>query len=330
LLIEEAGLTVLFILAFVNGANDVGKSVATVVESSGARSVRRALVWGGISSGLGSIVAVLVAGRLLSSFTQALLTPTPAQSFVLAVLMGTTVWVLAATLFRLPVSFTHAIVGAIIFEAVYLFGFAHLDWTTVGVRVLLPLAGGPFAALVLTYLLHRIKPSKPRPQGQEMKQPRRITVLAHWGSAGATAFARGINDAPKMVALGIILLPLGIQTNPSPAYLFVGSAVFIGSIIWGRRVTQTLVGRVVPLDHASNVRAGVATAAVVSLGALFGAPLSTTHVAAGATAGIAGGRKEHVRSALVGFILAWFVTLPAAGFLTIGASMLLPRIQGLF
>ncbi len=329
MLIEEAGLAVLFVLAFVNGANDVGKSVATVVESSGGRSIRRALVWGGTFSGLGSVVAVLVAGRLLSVFTQALLTPTPTQSFVLAALIGTTVWVLGATLLRLPVSLTHAIVGAIIFEAVYLFGFAHLDWTTIGFRVLLPLAGGPFAALFFAYLLHRIRPGKQRPEGQAVKQPGKIAALAHWGSAGATAFARGVNDAPKMVALGIILLPLGLQTNPLLTYLFVAFAVFIGSIVWGHRVTRTLVGRVVPLDHESNVRAGVATAAIVSVGAFFGAPLSTTHVAAGATAGVAGGRKEHVRSALAGLILAWLVTLPAAGFLTIGASMLLPRIQGL-
>lgn len=330
MLIEEAGLAVLFVLAFVNGANDVGKSVAIVVESSGGRSVRRALVWGGVFSGLGSVLAVLVAGRLLAVFTQALLTPTPLQSFVLAALIGTTVWVFGATLLRLPVSLTHAIVGAIIFEAVYLFGIAGLDWATIGFRVLLPLAGGPFAALILTYLLHRTKPSKPKPESENAKQPPgKIIGTAHWASAAATAFARGINDAPKMVALGILLLPLGLQTNPSLTYLYVAFAVFVGSIIWGRRVTQTIVKRVVPLDRESNVRAGVATAAVVSLGALFGAPLSTTHVAAGATAGISGGRKEHVRSALVGFILAWFVTLPAAGLLTIGASMVLPRIQGL-
>jgi len=35
LLAEEVGLTALFVLAFANGANDVGKSVASLMSSTG-------------------------------------------------------------------------------------------------------------------------------------------------------------------------------------------------------------------------------------------------------------------------------------------------------
>ncbi len=303
----------------------MGKSVATIVETSGSRSIRRALAWGGVFSAMGSVTAVLVAQQLLATFTGTLLTPTPAEYFVLAALTGTAVWVLGATLLRLPVSLTHAIVGAILFEAVYLFGFNHLAWTTIGLRVMLPLAGGPFAALFLTYLLHHLHP-KPQPEGQPVKKPGSFLGAAHWGSAAATAFARGINDAPKMVALGVILLPVGLQTRSWIPYAFVGGAVFLGSIIWGHWVTQTLVGRFIPLSHDRRVSAGVASAALVSVGALLGAPLSTSHMSAGANAGISGGRREHLQSILNSFLLAWFVTLPAAGLLSIGAFTLLGKI----
>ncbi len=306
----------------------MGKSVATIVEGSAGRGIHRALAWGGLFSAMGSITAVLVAQQLLTVFTGTLLTPTPADNFVLAALGGTAVWVLGATLLRLPVSLTHSIVGAILFEAVYLFGFSHLAWTTIGLRVLLPLAGGPFAALFLAYLLHHLHP-KPPLEGQVVKQPGRLLGAAHWGSVAATAFARGINDAPKMVALGVILLPVGLQTRNWIPYAFVGGAVFLGSIIWGHWVTQTLVGRFIPLSHDRRVSAGVASAALVSVGALLGAPLSTTHMTAGATAGISGGRREHLQSTLNSFLLAWFVTLPAAGLLSIGAFILVGKILGL-
>src|SRR5207253_883877 len=72
LLVEEVGLTVLFVLAFANGANDVGKSVASLMSSAGPggpRLGRRPLLWGGVFSGLGSVSAILISGRLLTVFT---------------------------------------------------------------------------------------------------------------------------------------------------------------------------------------------------------------------------------------------------------------------
>ena len=328
MLIEDVGIGVLFLLAFASGANDVGKSVATIVETHGARSIRRALAFGGLFSALGSVTAVLIATQLLSTFTSTLLTPTPADTFILAALSGTLVWILGATLLRLPVSLTHAIVGSILFLAVYLFGLHSLAWTSIILRVFLPLAGGPLAAFLLGYLVHRLKHGPATPSPDTAKKPGRLLGAAHWSSVAATSFARGINDAPKMIALGIIILPATLKTSTWQPYALVGIAVFLGSIIWGHWVTQTLVGRFIPLSHDRRVTAGVATAALVSFGALLGAPLSTTHMTAGAHAGISGAKREHLQSTLVSFLIAWLVTLPLAGLLSIGTFLLIGRIPG--
>ncbi len=312
MLIEDVGIGVLFLLAFASGANDVGKSVATIVETHGARSIRRALAFGGLFSALGSVTAVLIATQLLSTFTSTLLTPTPADTFILAALSGTLVWILGATLLRLPVSLTHAIVGSI----------------SIIIRVFLPLAGGPLAAFLLGYFVHRLKHGPATPSPDTAKKPGRLLGAAHWSSVAATSFARGINDAPKMIALGIIILPATLKTSTWQPYALVGIAVFLGSIIWGHWVTQTLVGRFIPLSHDRRVTAGVATAALVSFGALLGAPLSTTHMTAGAHAGISGAKREHLQSTLVSFLIAWLVTLPLAGLLAIGTFLLIGRIPG--
>jgi phosphate/sulfate permease len=90
----------------------------------------------------------------------------------------------------------------------------------------------------------------------------------------------------------------------------------------------TLVDRAdrsAPLDHTQRLQAGLATAALVSAGAYLGAPLSTTHVHAGSTAGI-GGRKEEIVTTLRGMILPWLVTLPAAGLIAIAVAFLGPRL----
>ena len=333
-LIEEAGLAVLFVLAFANGANDVGKSVVSLMVgpgTTGFQPSRRPLLWGGLFSGIGSISAILISGRLFSVFTpQKILGTAPDSAFVLAVLIGAMIWVLLATLVRLPVSTTHAIFGAILLQGIVLFGVSSLAWSFVAIRVILPLAGGPLAALIGIYLFERLRKLTKlakQPQAAQQENPK-LSGVSHWGSAAATAYARGVNDAPKMAVLGAFFIAANQAYSLDVSYSIVAVAVVIGSLVLGHRVARTLSARVVPLDHGQRLRAGVVTAALVSAGAYLGAPLSTTHVHAGTTAGVSG-LKETIRSTLRGMILPWLVTLPAAGLLASAVAILGPRILSL-
>jgi phosphate/sulfate permease len=324
LLVEEVGLSVLFVLAFANGANDVGKSVASLMSTAGPgdpRLRRRALLWGGVFSGLGSISAILISGRLLTVFTpQSILRNSTDSYFILAVLVGATIWILIATLFRLPVSTTHTILGAVLLQGIFLFGVSSLKLDFLAIRVILPLAAGPFVALITLSVLRRLTR---RPQTSEKKSPR-FAKISHWGSAAATAYARGINDAPKMAALGAFFFVAGSTYAVWGPYSIVAVAIVAGSLVLGHRVALELVKRVVPLDHTQRLQAGIVTATLVSVGAYLGAPLSTTHVHEGSTAGI-GGKKEVIVSALRGMVLPWLVTLPAAGLLAIAVAFLVAR-----
>jgi len=321
--IEELGLVALFALAFANGANDAGKSVASLMmpgPSGSPPKKRKPLIWGGFFTGIGSVSAILISGRLFTVFTpQSLLHSTPESSFVLAALAGATLWILAATLLRLPVSSTHAIIGALVLLAVYLFGVSVVQWEFLLYRVVLPLAGGPIAALVGIYIIDRLTrrtgapaSGKPRP---------RLASIEHWASGAAVSYARGINDAPKMAALGAFFL----LANPSEAawvpYSIVAVAVLLGSLILGHRVVVTAIGRHASLDQVQRSKAGAATALVVSAGAFLGAPMSTTQVHEGSNAGI-GGRGSVIKSSLKSMLLPWLVTLPAAGILAIAVSYL--------
>jgi inorganic phosphate transporter, PiT family len=325
LLVEDVGLGVLFVLAFANGANDVGKSVASLMSTADPgvpKLRRRALLWGGVFSGLGSISAILISGRLLTVFTpQSILRNSTDSYFILAVLVGATIWILLATLFRLPVSTTHTILGAVLLQGIFLFGVSSLKLDFLFIRVILPLAGGPFVALIALSVLHRLTR---RPQTGE-KKSLRFAKISHWGSAAATAYARGINDAPKMAALGAFFFVAGSTYAVWGPYSIVAVAIVAGSLVLGHRVALELVKRVVPLDHTQRLQAGIVTAALVSVGAYLGAPLSTTHVHEGSTAGI-GGRKEVILSALRGMVLPWLVTLPAAGLLAVGVAVLVARL----
>ncbi len=330
MLILYAGLGVLFVLAFANGANDVGKSVVSLMHlgPSGAAG-KRAPLWGGVFSGLGSVAAILVSGRLLSSFTpRTILTASFDTSFILAVLIGAAVWVVAATFLRLPVSTTHAILGAIMIQGIFLFGISGLNWDFLSLHVLLPLAGGPIAALLGIYLFDKLVKRKPQVAKDDPEKEPKPARLSHWGSAAAMSIARGINDAPKMAVLGGFFLAANSPESVSIPYSIVAAAVVVGSMVLGHRVALTLTRREISLDHQQRLKAGLTTAALVSVGAVLGAPLSSTHVHAGASAG-ASGLKESIRTALRGMVLPWLVTLPASGLLATAVAIVGPKIIAL-
>ncbi len=329
MLVEAAlGLGVLFILAFGNGANDAGKSIVALMtdpETAGFRPSHRALLWGGFFSGLGSVSAILISGRLFAIFQpEKLLGTTPVTSFILAALIGAASWVLLATVLRIPVSTTHAIIGAIVLQAAYLFGVANLEWNFLIWSIILPLAAGPFVALIGAYFLVRLSR---RRRTQEVEGPKRAGK-ADWGSAAAVAYGRGVNDAPKMAALGAFFL-LGTPEQASwMPYLIVGMAVVVGSLVWGDRVAKTLIGRTLPLQRGQRLKAHTATAALLSAGAYFGDAFSATQVSEGASAGAGKRGSGFLRSSLRGMALAWLVTFPAAGFLAIAASYFGPIFWG--
>ncbi len=325
----DIGLAVLFVLAFGNGANDVGKSIVALMtdpETATFRPRYSPLVWGGIFSGLGSVAAILISVRLFSAFTpQSFLQTAPGSSFILAALAGAAAWILLATLLRIQVSTTHAIVGAIIVQAVYLLGASSLQWDFLIWRIFLPLAAGPFAALVGVYILSRLS-RKREAEASEASSGR--VGIADWGSAAGVAFARGINDAPKMAALGTFLLLGTPEDTLWLPYVVVGIAVIAGSLVWGDRVAKTLIGHT-PQHRGHRLKAHAATAVLVSAGAYFGDAFSTTHVSDGAAAGHHGKKgRQFLGSALRGMATAWMVTLPVAGFFAIVASILGARFWG--
>jgi PiT family inorganic phosphate transporter len=141
----------------------------------------------------------------------------------------------------------------------------------------------------------------------------------HWFTSGATSFARGMNDAPKMVAivLAAAILHGNYQIRPA-AFALVTLGMVAGSWMAGRRVTRVLAEKITPMDHWEGFLANAVTAALVMPGAAFGLPMSTTHVASGSIMGIGLQNRTAINWRTVReMLLAWVVTLPVAGLLGI-------------
>ncbi len=86
------------------------------------------------------------------------------------------------------------------------------------------------------------------------------------------------------------------------------------SVLVSERLTALFSRGIVKMNHQEGFQANLTTAMLVGLGANLGLPMSTTHVATGAIAGLAHGDVARLnRRTLRDFSLAWTVTPFSAG-----------------
>jgi inorganic phosphate transporter, PiT family len=104
------------LVAYANGSNDIFKGVATLF-GSGTATYKRALLWAMATTALGAAFAIPLAGELLTTFTGKGLVPSGVATdprFAVSVAAGAALTVLAASRMGLPVSTTHALMGALV------------------------------------------------------------------------------------------------------------------------------------------------------------------------------------------------------------------------
>lgn len=153
----------------------------------------------------------------------------------------------------------------------------------------------------------------------------------HWISSGLASFARGTNDAPKIVAM----LLLGSATAAWPSTSFqltafgaVALAMGVGSYFGGLRVTEVLAEKVTRMNHTEGLTANLTTSSLVLTSGWLGLPVSTTHVSSSAIIGIGLLKGVHTVQwkTVRDMILAWVVTLPASALLGGAAYLLLTSL----
>ncbi len=130
---------------------------------------------------------------------------------------------------------------------------------------------------------------------------------AHYLSAGAVSFARGVNDTPKIAAL---LIVGGLA--PGARFGLVALFMAMGGWIFARRVAETMSHKITPLNPGQGFSANLSTALLVIVASRLGLPVSTTHVSVGSLFGIgmlSGSTNPRVIRSIV---LSWVGTLPLA------------------
>jgi PiT family inorganic phosphate transporter len=137
----------------------------------------------------------------------------------------------------------------------------------------------------------------------------RVMDCGHFFSAGAVSFARGLNDTPKIVAIGLAASALHMTW----AIGFVAFIMALGGLVSARKVAETVSKRITAMEPDQGFSANLVTSFLVIFASKWGLPVSTTHVSCGALFGIGILNGQAHWGVIRTILIAWVLTLPFAG-----------------
>jgi inorganic phosphate transporter, PiT family len=152
----------------------------------------------------------------------------------------------------------------------------------------------------------------------------RAMDTAHFVSAGAVSFARGLNDTAKIAAP--LMLVAGIA--PSLRSLLVALAMAVGGVLGAKRIAETMSHKITRMSSGEGFVSNLSTSVLVILATLMGAPVSTTHLSVGSLIGIGAVNRKANWETVGSIVLSWVITLPCAALLGGICYILTARVLG--
>jgi inorganic phosphate transporter, PiT family len=300
---------------FTNGFHDTGNAMATSI-ASGALKPKVAVTMSAVLNLVGAFLSTAVAAAIAKGLVDPGLVT---LELVFAGLVGGIVWNLLTWLFGLPSSSSHALIGGIVGAMLAAAGASGVVWTGLVSKVLVPAVLAPVMAAIIagvgTWLVYRMV------RGVPDKRTETGFRYGQIGSAALVSLAHGTNDAQK--TMGVIFLALiaygsASKSDPMPPFWVIFScavAIAAGTYLGGWRIIRTLGKGLVEINPPQGMAAETSSAAIILLSSHFGYSLSTTHVATGSILGSGMGKPgAEVRWGVAGrMVVAWLITLPAAG-----------------
>ncbi len=313
---------VALIFDFTNGFHDAANAMATSV-ATGALRPKTAVLIAAVLNLVGALLSTEVAKTISSGMVDdKLVTP----EMVLAGLAGAILWNLATWLVGMPSSSSHAMFGGLIGAVLANAGLAGINGGVIISKILLPALVAPLVAgltaMVATKLAYRII----RHHAEDSKP---IFKHAQTVSASMVALAHGTSDGQKtMGVITLVLVAGGFQASGSrPQWwviLVAALALGIGTYSGGWRIMRTMGRGFADIEAPQGFTAETSSMVAILASSHFGFGLSTTHVTAGAIMGTGYARTPgEVRwSTARRMLVAWLLTLPAAGIVGALAGLL--------
>jgi len=285
------------------GANDAANSLGTAVGCK-ALTLRQAII---LIVVFGFLGAFLQGGYVTKTIGKGIvpidqLSKDLGLYLALVAMFSACAWVVLATYWRMPISTSHSIVGAVAGAGLSI--GAPVRWKAL-LDIFICWIFTPVGAAVLGYIIYRLLKNSfyrviPRKYLKFV-----ITVLIII-SGCYVAYTWGANDVANTTG---VIAGVGVLT-PKMSVMFGGLAIILGIMTWGYKVIETVGSEITQLLPIMALSAQLASAINVHIYTIFGIPVSTSHSIVGAICGVGLVRGTRVLNFRImkDIVLCWLAT----------------------
>jgi PiT family inorganic phosphate transporter len=317
---DAAVIIIIFLIISIIVSIGIGANDETMAPLYGSRilNMKQILILASIFAILGAIllgegVAKSVGGEILLINYGA--TGVDQNAVVLTILVSTAIWLILASALGLPISTTHATIGAIMGMGMLLGGGDGVDWGTIlGMSMWWLLS--PIVGFVVTYfvviMLNRHK-RKHLNGFQDYERSEGIYALIILVVICITAFSRAGNDCSNAVG---IVAGVGDDINLTALLIMTGFSLALGIVVLGRIVIKNL-GKMTELRPSTAFAAQLPTAAVMLIGTIQKIPLSGSHMLVASLVGLSKASNAPMKKGLWKIVAIWLLTFPMSAILAI-------------
>jgi len=294
------------------GANDAANSLGTAVGSrvlNLKQAILLIVVFGFLGAYLQGAHVTKTIGKGIVPLDQ--LDKHVAMYVALVASFAACVWVVLATYWKMPISTSHSIVGAVAGAGLAI--GAPVRWKML-LDIFICWIFTPLGAAILGYIFFRVLQNLfyrflPR------KFIKPIVFFLVIASGCYVAYTWGANDVAN--ATGVIA-GVGVLT-PKMSVIFGGLAIILGIMTWGYKVIETIGSEITRLLPIMALSAQLASAVNVHVYTLFGIPVSTSHSIVGAICGVGLVRGMRVLNFRImkDMILCWLATPFISGLISL-------------
>jgi PiT family inorganic phosphate transporter len=311
-LILPFAIVLALIFGFWTGFTDAAYATAGIIATKAVKTNQAIAL-----SAIGSFIGMVFFGSAVAKTigTGIITEGFASGEVIIATLLGALIFdFIFSWIYALPISETHVLIGGLIGAGVAAGGFDIIEVDGIFNKIVIPLLTSPFIAIVVAFIITLVIIRIFR--NQSGSKINKIFKRLQIASTFLFSITDATNDAQKVMGIMTMLLFYYgfISEFTVPFWVIIVSYIVLtsGVVFGGWRIVKTMAKKITRLKPYQGFAGDLSSSIILGTAALWGMPVSSTHVDNGTLigAGLSRGAKAVKWGTIRNIIWAWVLSAP--------------------